>query len=117
MKCYVINLERQKKRLKDFKAAVPKEFEVITVSAIDKLKIQAGENKALLFDTKTFSQVVPFEPTWGEIACTLSHAKAWTMIAEDSSLDDDDFALVAEDDLIFMNNSRGFVQGIIDSLK
>lgn len=46
--------------------------------------------------------------TRGSIGCYLSHRKAWRMIVDDSSLGENDIALVAEDDVCFASEeARG----------
>lgn len=52
----------------------------------------------------------PNELTEGELGCTLSHLKVWKMVAEDASINDNDFVMIIEDDVYS-------VEGIEDKLK
>ena len=100
-KGYVINLTRSKERLYRFNQHPDAKF-FTRLEAIDKNDFEHISNvENLLFD-QTFvqSHYHRASVSLGEICCTLSHIKAWKMIAEDQSLNDDDFAVVAEDDII-----------------
>lgn len=52
----------------------------------------------------------PNELTEGELGCTLSHIKIWKMVVEDTSINDNDFVMIIEDDVYS-------VEGIEDKLK
>lgn len=64
----------------------------------------------------------PNELTEGELGCTLSHIKIWKMVIEDTSIDDNDFVMIIEDDVcsiediegkleICLNSNFDFIQG------
>lgn len=113
MKGYVINLDRQPERLHQFfQQPASQLFE--RVPAVDKKILELINDDALFFDTHALSNFIGRKVTSGEIACTLSHIRCWKKIALDPQIQDDDFALIAEDDIIFSasNNFKQIVQDI-----
>ena len=116
MKCYLINLERRPDRYKNFMQHA-QGLSVTKVVAVDKLDIEKVKDKELLFNVEKFSTLADYPVSWGEIACTLSHTKVWRLIAEDESLADDEFALVAEDDLFFADNAANLMIGLREYLR
>ncbi|MDP0192376.1 glycosyltransferase family 25 protein [Glaesserella parasuis] len=98
---YVINLNHRTDRLYNFyQHPDAKYFERMV--AIDKTTIQQLDNSvggAFLFDDRYVKEMYQRDVTSGEIGCTLSHIKCWHRIANNSKLEDDDFAVVAEDDV------------------
>ncbi|MCF0156218.1 MAG: glycosyltransferase family 25 protein [Veillonella sp.] len=117
MKCYVINLDRQPERWQDFLAHDPEDGNYTRLSAVDRLDLEALKDKNTLLNCDIVHNEMGHEPTWGEIACTLSHTKVWRLIAEDESLADDEFALVAEDDLFFADNAANLMIGLREYLR
>ena len=101
MRGYVINLDRQPERLTHFYQQPGSEI-FQKVSAVDRKVLDIIGNKEFFFDVTTFTQMIPRGPTMGEIACTLSHIKCWQLIALDESIDDDEFCLIAEDDVTLL---------------
>ena len=101
MKGYVINLDRQPERLTHFYQQPGSEI-FQKVSAVDRKVLDIIGNKEFFFDVATFTRMIPRGPTMGEIACTLSHIKCWQLIALDESIDDDEFCLIAEDDVTLL---------------
>lgn len=69
------------------------------------------------FDTARFLEVEKRPITAGEIGCTLSHIACWKAIGHNKALADDDFALVAEDDVILCDNFKTVVLNVIAYLK
>lgn len=117
-KGYVINLTRSKERLYRFNQHPDAKF-FTRLEAIDKNDFEHISNvENLLFD-QTFvqSHYHRASVSLGEICCTLSHIKAWKMIAEDQSLNDDDFAVVAEDDIILAPRFAYSVRQLIDNMR
>lgn len=117
MKGYVINLDRQPERLNQFyKQSGSEIFE--RVPAVDRKVLELIGDKEFFFDTSTFSQFVPRGVTMGEIACTLSHIRCWTKIVVDKNIQDNEFVLIAEDDIILCpaasNTSSYFLNAIKD---
>lgn len=55
--------------------------------------------------------------TWGEIACTLSHIGCWKKIANDDDIQDNDFCVIAEDDVRFIPNFSNAINVLINGLK
>lgn len=104
MKGYVINLDRQPERLEHFYAQ-PGSKIFQKVSAVDRKVLDLIGNKEFFFDVATFTRMIPRGPTMGEIACTLSHIKCWQLIAMDDTIEEDDFCLIAEDDITLLPNA------------
>lgn len=64
----------------------------------------------------------PNELTEGELGCILSHIKVWKMVIEDTSINNNDFVMIIEDDVysvedinqklnICLNTNFDFIQG------
>lgn len=120
MKGYVINLDRQPERLTHFYQQEGSEI-FQKVSAVDRKVLDVIGNKEFFFDVETFTSMILRGPTMGEIACTLSHIKCWKLIASDESIDDDEFCLIAEDDITLLpaekNAQSKFVNVVSDIAK
>ena len=120
MKGYVINLDRQPERLTHFYQQPGSEI-FQKVSAVDRKVLDIIGNKEFFFDIATFTRMIPRGPTMGEIACTLSHIKCWQLIALDESIDDDEFCLIAEDDVTLLpiekNTPSTFLSVVSDITK
>ena len=84
------------------------------VSAVDRKVLDIIGNKEFFFDVATFTQMIPRGPTMGEIACTLSHIKCWQLIALDESIDEDEFCLIAEDDITLLPTSKNTPSKFLD---
>lgn len=116
MKGYVINLDRQPERLTHFyKQSGSEIFE--RVPAVDRKVLELIGEKEVFFDTSTFSQFVSREIAMGEIACTLSHIRCWRKIATDEKIQEHDFVLIAEDDVILLpenSNASSFLKAVKD---
>ena len=99
-KGYVINLDRSPERLAKFNQH-PDSIYFHRFSAIDKREFESIPNiKKLLFDDSVIKQkYARTNVSLGEICCTLSHIACWKLAAEDSSLSDDDYVVIAEDDV------------------
>ena len=85
---YVLYSEQQAPLLKDKPYFTP----ILTINAT---QIEAIDT-TLLFNTQRAFEKLNRPITNREIANTLSHIKCWKAIAENSELDDEDFALIAE---------------------
>ena len=120
MKGYVINLDRQPERLTHFYQQPGSEI-FQKVSAVDRKVLDIIGNKEFFFDVATFTRMIPRGPTMGEIACTLSHIKCWQLIALEESIDDDEFCLIAEDDVTLLpiekNTPSTFLSVVSDITK
>ena len=120
MKGYVINLDRQPERLTHFYQQAGSEI-FQKVSAVDRKVLDVIGNKEFFFDVATFTRMIPRGPTMGEIACTLSHIKCWQLIALDESIDEDEFCLIAEDDITLLpiqkNTPSTFLSVVSDITK
>ena len=120
MRGYVINLDRQPERLTHFYQQPGSEI-FQKVSAVDRKVLDIIGNKEFFFDVATFTRMIPRGPTMGEIACTLSHIKCWQLIALDESIDDDEFCLIAEDNVTLLpiekNTPSTFLSVVSDITK
>ena len=84
------------------------------MSAVDRKVLDIIGNKEFFFDVATFTQMIPRGPTMGEIACTLSHIKCWQLIALDESIDEDEFCLIAEDDITLLPTNKNTPSKFLD---
>lgn len=111
LKGYVINLNHRPERLAQFyKQQGTLLFK--RMPAVDKqiLSLLPAE---YYFNTEFFLNYIGRPVTFGEIGCTLSHIQCWHEIAADNSLKEDDFALIAEDDVSFKPNFLQLLDGLI----
>ena len=113
MRGYVINLDRQPERLTHFYQQPGSEI-FQKVSAVDRKVLDIIGNKEFFFDVATFTRMIPRGPTMGEIACTLSHIKCWQLIALDESIDEDEFCLIAEDDITLLPSNKNTPSKFLD---
>lgn len=93
---FIIHLERatdRKLRVEDLLAIAPTEATVI--NAIDGLTLQDADILRV-YQRKIFSPVYPFTLSHSEIACFLSHRKAWQALVNS----DLDAAFILEDDVL-----------------
>lgn len=97
---YVINLNYRTDRLQEFYQQQDAHY-FQRVPAIDKAMLNLSVYGQLnyVFDTARCKQLIGREVTAGEVACCLSHIKCWHLVAENPNLTDDDFAIIAEDDV------------------
>lgn len=98
---FVINMERHKKRWLNFVHEYPYNVMNVTrVNAFDGFAMTCADTSAVqhirawLRHNKRWSK--------GDIGCTMSHVGIWQKIAADTSILENEFALVFEDDVIFM---------------
>lgn len=78
--------------------------EVFTPVSLLKLDDLPPPIKDRLFDVKKFKEIFIRAPFDDEIALTLSHIQCWQYIAEDETLAEEDYALIAESSAIFTQN-------------
>ncbi|MCK3655320.1 hypothetical protein A4G19_05970 [Pasteurellaceae bacterium Macca] len=115
LKGYVINLDQRPDRLQRFNQHPDAKY-FTRFSAIDKQVISAlGEYH--VFDTQRYLSVDNRPVTAGEIGCTLSHIGCWKLIAEDDQLNDEDFVVIAEDDVELVPRFSLYAQKLIESLQ
>lgn len=111
LNAYVINLDRQPERLKAFyRQADTRDFS--RIPAVDK-QILALLEPSFLFDTKAAQQYYQRSLTLGEIGCTLSHIKTWQAISKNAQMNEDDFAVIAEDDVLFTDDFVWHIKKLI----
>ena len=99
---YVLYSEQQASLLKDKPYFTP----ILTINAT---QIEAIDT-ALIFNTQKAFEKLNRLITNREIAHTLSHIKCWKAIAENSELDDEDFALIAECSVNLVGNFQQLAQ-------
>ena len=99
---YVLYSEQQAPLLKDKPYFTP----ILTINSI---QIEAIDT-ALIFNTQKAFEKLNRPITNREIAHTLSHIKCWKAIAENSELDDEDFALIAECSVNLVGNFQQLAQ-------
>ncbi|MFR2643822.1 MAG: hypothetical protein ACLS9P_02445 [Haemophilus parainfluenzae] len=56
--------------------------------------------------------MIPIGPTMG--GCTLFHIKCWQLIALDESIDEDEFCLIAEDDITLLPTNKNTPSKFLD---
>lgn len=99
MKKYLISLEKDVKRRElFFLQPNTRDFEVF--NAINTMGSD-WERLNNSFDLAKFEQYYGRKTTKGEIGCTLSHLSIYQKIADDQTIQDDDYCLVCEDDVLF----------------
>ncbi|OOR99745.1 hypothetical protein B0187_02755 [Haemophilus paracuniculus] len=113
---YVINLDRHPQRLEKFNQHPDAKF-FQRISAVDKFDLEKVGDQRLLFNTQFFEKLIHRKITFGEIACTFSHLQCWQQIAENSQLADQDFAIVAEDDILLHPDFSHWTNLIIEKIK
>ena len=99
---YVLYSEQQAPLLKDKPYFTP----ILTINAT---QIEAIDT-ALIFNTQKAFEKLNRLITNREIAHTLSHIKCWKAIAENSELDNEDFALIAECSVNLVGNFQQLAQ-------
>ncbi|MBF0785228.1 glycosyltransferase family 25 protein [Muribacter muris] len=113
---YVINLDRRTDRLSQFyQQQEAHSFQ--RVAAVDKEFLALIGDGREVFNTAFFCQSIQRPITLGEIGCTLSHIKTWRLIAENNQLADDDFAIVAEDDVKLIANFSQYLTACLAHFK
>ncbi len=112
---YVINLDRHSERIKQFYQQDEADF-FTRISAVDKNILNILEDNSLFFNLQKTFELINRYPATGEIACTLSHIKCWKEIANNHTLSDSEFALIAEDDLLLTPYFKHKVKAVIQLL-
>ena len=110
-KIYVINLKRDAKRLENIKNELNKqniyEFEII--QGIDGKKIKNYQLNKLISKNNKFINPQNTNMNASEVCCSLSHIKVYKKFVETSY----NYALVIEDDAIFIRNFTEDLQKLI----
>ena len=105
---YVINMDRSSDRLKRMKQQIPKlGKEFIRISAVDGSKL----SKKTIIDASTW--LCSNFCTASMIGCFLSHRKAW----EEMLKNDDQYALIMEDDCELVDTFKTDAELVINELK
>ncbi|OOF59028.1 glycosyltransferase family 25 protein [Rodentibacter myodis] len=102
MNKYLISLDKdEQRRTLFFSQADTADFRVF--SAINTMQCEwceLGEN----FDLIKFEQHYGRKVTKGEIGCTLSHLAVYRLLVADENVEENDYALICEDDALFAPN-------------
>lgn len=112
LKAYVINLDRQPQRLALFyRFADANQF--VRLPAVDKNTLALISPPHFFFNSAKAKARIGREITLGEIACTLSHIKAWQYIAQNDSVADEEFVIIAEDDILLKAGFNDYIHAIL----
>ena len=102
MNKYLISLVKDEQRRQLFFSQPDTEdFQVF--SAVNTMECKWDELNEI-FDLRRFKQHYGREITKGEVGCTLSHLEVYRLIVEDENVDEEEYALVCEDDALFNEN-------------
>lgn len=108
MQIYIINLERAPDRLK----SITEEFAKYGLS-FERIDAYDGKQHSSS-ETQSFRQKVEERHYWlmemtdGEVACYLSHQRAWKALLDSG----DEWAFIAEDDIRFEDDPRKFLKDL-----
>ena len=102
MNKYLISLDKDVQRRELF-FAQPDTADFTVFSAINTMQ-KEWEELAEVFNPTKFEQHYGRNVTKGEIGCTLSHLAVYRQIVEDQNGTENDYALVCEDDALFIAN-------------
>ncbi|MFC6277449.1 glycosyltransferase family 25 protein [Psittacicella hinzii] len=114
MRKFVINLDRNPERLASFKDN-PEVEEFVRVPAIDG-KALSPEQIAASFDQELFHKHYLRYATVSEIGCALSHQQILLNVLADASIGDNEFVLIAEDDIVLYPTWYGHVNEMLEAL-
>lgn len=111
MKKFLISLDKDQQRRELFFTQLnTQDFSVF--SAINTME-KTAENLTALYDQDKFFQRYGRKVTKGEIGCTLSHLAVYGLIAEDNSIQDEDYCLICEDDALFNRNFQQHLDNLL----
>ena len=108
--CYVIYASEKIEGLSHFLQCAS-DSHVVPIPAVTKEQVSLLGNSSALFNLKKAEELLDRTPNNKEIAHTLSHIQCWKAIAENEQLQDDDFALIAENKIHPVEN---FIQHAIN---
>lgn len=98
MKKFLISLEKDiQRRTLFFSQENTADFQIF--SAINTM-VESEDELNKRFDLSLFLQKYGREVTKGEIGCTLSHLSVYRLIANDTSIDENAYCLICEDDAL-----------------
>ncbi len=102
---YVINRNHRTDRLfKFYQQSDSKLFSRIAAVDKDVLSLAVGKHLDFLFNPYYVEQVYSRKITLGEVACTLSHIQCWKTILLNAEIAENEFVLIAEDDVVLCDN-------------
>ena len=102
MKKFLISLDKDAQRRELF-FSQPDTADFTLFSAINTMNVEQAELEQR-FDMAKFEQHYGRKVTKGEIGCTMSHLGVYELIVNDAAINEDDYALVCEDDCLFAAN-------------
>ena len=108
--CYVIYASEKIERLSHFLQCTS-DSHVVPIPAVTKEQVSLLGHSSALFNLNKAEELLNRTPKNKEIAHTLSHIQCWKAIAENEQLQDDDFALIAENKIHPVEN---FIQHAIN---
>ncbi|MFA9487253.1 MULTISPECIES: glycosyltransferase family 25 protein [unclassified Mannheimia] len=111
MKKYLISLEKDEKRRELF-FSQPNTADFEVFSAINTMSSD-WEALNTRFDLAKFEQHYGRKTTKGEVGCTLSHLSVYQKITEDSTIQNDDYCLVCEDDVLFAPDFQKHIDALL----
>lgn len=99
MKKFLISLAKDEaRRTLFFTQADSQDFVVFEAINTMSETLETLENR---FDLKAFEQRYQRKVTKGEVGCTLSHLAVYQKIVEDSQIQEEEYTLICEDDVLF----------------
>lgn len=115
---YVINLDRAKDRLAQFNRH-PDAHYFTRIPALDKQVLDNNPNMiGFLFDDSILTSIYGWSRvSTGQMCCTLSHMMSWEAVANNNALKDDDYAVIAEDDILLVPNFSAALSTLINAVK
>lgn len=115
---YVINLNQRVDRLTHFYQHADANY-FQRVPAIDKAILNLVDNGRVdyFFNHTYFKHLIGRDVTVGEVACTLSHIQCWRLIAQHPTLNEHDFAVIAEDDIHLSPHFAENIQQLLMQIK
>lgn len=111
MKKYLISLEKDVKRRElFFSQSNTVDFEIF--NAINTMS-RDWDALNTHFDLAKFEQHYGRKTTKGEVGCTLSHLAVYQKIAEDTTIENNDYCLVCEDDALFAQDFQKHIEVLL----
>ncbi|AHG72753.1 Lsg locus protein 4 [Mannheimia sp. USDA-ARS-USMARC-1261] len=111
MKKYLISLEKDVKRRELF-FSQPNTLDFEIFNAINTMS-RDWDALNTHFDLAKFEQHYGRKTTKGEVGCTLSHLAVYQKIAEDTTIENNDYCLVCEDDVLFTQDFQKHIEALL----
>lgn len=112
---YVINLNRHPSELHQFyQHADAKYFQLLP--AIDKRVLDWIGDNSWFFNNQQFKQMIGQDATLDDIIRTLSHINVWKTIIQNNKILDNEFVVIAEDNIILTQNFSKYINAILKAI-